>query len=820
MKFFKGFFISLPIALVLWLIIIQVCFGATYYMREDGTAANKAAASSCDAAATSMSVATHNAETFTAGDIIYVCNSGGTYSTTTWNLPSSGTVGVPIRYIGSGGPILAIPTGQIVGFGNNGHSYFEIDNLIFRNTLNVNGFQVLLSGNVAGVKFTGCLFDYGADTDIKTSVVFSDVSTSATAQFEKNSFVNTGGGHNICFNVADTVTGILNLTVYTNVFQLFNIGIISYYPINLDLRNNTFIGATGQCVHIGTSSPQIKIVNNLFDMTPENSKIAVYFTDAAAATIVADPAKLEIDHNGFWRDGGGLANDLRLFVFMGATNQYYFPLPITNYYLDPKFSGPGFAIQAGSYLAMRGDAAELPTSQDNSYVDWSGAHIGAYSNPAITANTITTNKAALHGDSIAYGFGASDDAHAAPAMFQTLTGLTTATNLYASYPGAGVVDGFWMIDQLMTVEHPQIVFSDMGANNVFWGMNPSLATYDNMANMQKLTFDKAKAWGATKVYWTGLTSDQGNPPDNTERDALQAAMETMCESEGISYDNLLGRYKFRSDWATHDVYYHCLDGDGCDIDPHPNDAGHLSIASVMENLYNGRYTYWLADANIGSLQAGTYQHPITAAQFNAITTLPTGSSGHTVSAKGVISSAVDTPSSGASGKVLTMKNIKTTKGLTIDQTYWDAHYCIATNDGGAALTISGTNVNVYNGTFAYASGNGITASETCTIKNTVSYGNTGDDLNIASDKIVSGTNNLFGDSAKAGSGTYTDVAGTQWSINPKFKSATDYHLIPGSPAINAGMTTGVTEDFDGKSVPYSSATDIGAHEYIPTQVHR
>jgi parallel beta-helix repeat protein len=58
------------------------------------------------------------------------------------------------------------------------------------------------------------------------------------------------------------------------------------------------------------------------------------------------------------------------------------------------------------------------------------------------------------------------------------------------------------------------------------------------------------------------------------------------------------------------------------------------------------------------------------------------------------------------------------------------------------------------------------------------------------------------------------------TINPKFKSSTDYHLIPGSPAINAGMTTGLTEDFDGKGVPYSSATDIGAYEYRPTQVHR
>ena len=41
---------------------------ATYYMRADGVAANKAAATSAAAAATSMSVAVHNGETFSAGE--------------------------------------------------------------------------------------------------------------------------------------------------------------------------------------------------------------------------------------------------------------------------------------------------------------------------------------------------------------------------------------------------------------------------------------------------------------------------------------------------------------------------------------------------------------------------------------------------------------------------------------------------------------------------------------------------------------------------------------------------------------------------------
>jgi hypothetical protein len=56
---------------------------------------------------------------------------------------------------------------------------------------------------------------------------------------------------------------------------------------------------------------------------------------------------------------------------------------------------------------------------------------------------------------------------------------------------------------------------------------------------------------------------------------------------------------------------------------------------------------------------------------------------------------------------------------------------------------------------------------------------------------------------------------TPTSADPSFKSSTDFHLNPGSPAIDKGVSTGWTSDYDGNSVPYPSggATDIGAYEY-------
>jgi len=68
------------LSILILLLLASPAWGATYYMRADGTAANKGAANSPNAAATAMSVATHNGETFSAGDIIELSSQGGTFS--------------------------------------------------------------------------------------------------------------------------------------------------------------------------------------------------------------------------------------------------------------------------------------------------------------------------------------------------------------------------------------------------------------------------------------------------------------------------------------------------------------------------------------------------------------------------------------------------------------------------------------------------------------------------------------------------------------------------------------------------------------------
>jgi hypothetical protein len=104
------------------------CSGTTYYMRSDGTAANKAAATSCGAVGTAMDEAGHNAETFSAGDIIYLCDDGGDY-TTKISPPSSGSVDNYITYAAAPGdsPVVDVAAGENYGLVlGSGDTYIKV----------------------------------------------------------------------------------------------------------------------------------------------------------------------------------------------------------------------------------------------------------------------------------------------------------------------------------------------------------------------------------------------------------------------------------------------------------------------------------------------------------------------------------------------------------------------------------------------------------------------------------------------------------------------------------------------------------------------
>jgi len=83
---------------------------------------------------------------------------------------------------------------------------------------------------------------------------------------------------------------------------------------------------------------------------------------------------------------------------------------------------------------------------------------------------------------------------------------------------------------------------------------------------------------------------------------------------------------------------------------------------------------------------------------------------------------------------------------------------------------------------------------------------------------------------ESGYATYPDLSGWQaisrsgstfdphsFTADPLFVDPDNgnFHLRPNSPAIDAGVYVGLTQDFEGNTVPHGLAPDIGAYEYKP-----
>ena len=75
---------------------------------------------------------------------------------------------------------------------------------------------------------------------------------------------------------------------------------------------------------------------------------------------------------------------------------------------------------------------------------------------------------------------------------------------------------------------------------------------------------------------------------------------------------------------------------------------------------------------------------------------------------------------------------------------------------------------------------------------------------------VTGSNNLF-----FGAGPGPSFLAGNLSSDPKFVNlgATNFRLLAGSPAIDAGVNTGIPTDFDGVLRPQGGGFDLGAFEF-------
>jgi len=131
---------------------------------------------------------------------------------------------------------------------------------------------------------------------------------------------------------------------------------------------------------------------------------------------------------------------------------------------------------------------------------------------------------------------------------------------------------------------------------------------------------------------------------------------------------------------------------------------------------------------------------------------------------------------------------------------------ISANDNGIG-TRSENNAQIYNNTITANRGAGVTliGGSNTTVQNNILYSNASGQFTIYSGATYVFSSNLCSSAAN----------GCSVVADPKFVNAAsnDFHVLPGSPAIDSGMLVAlVTTDVDGVARPSGNAYDIGAYE--------
>jgi peptidoglycan/xylan/chitin deacetylase (PgdA/CDA1 family) len=224
----KLFFLLL---ILTWCVPVSTWAANVYYMRVDGTAANKAAATGPETDATKcMSVATHNTQTFSAGDIIYLCSNGGNFTTQILGR-SNGTNGTPIIYEGVGNPTL-INTLSTACFDSYSKNYNTIRYVTIGSSTNIG---IYFEGST-GCKAEYCIVKNCVGKSIKLD---SCPSTIIDNCIVTGSVVNSGSG---IFGAGATTTLTVRNTIIAGCGFVDGYGLENYNAASVTYSNCYIIG--------------------------------------------------------------------------------------------------------------------------------------------------------------------------------------------------------------------------------------------------------------------------------------------------------------------------------------------------------------------------------------------------------------------------------------------------------------------------------------------------------------------------------------------------------------------------------------------------
>ncbi len=150
------------------------------------------------------------------------------------------------------------------------------------------------------------------------------------------------------------------------------------------------------------------------------------------------------------------------------------------------------------------------------------------------------------------------------------------------------------------------------------------------------------------------------------------------------------------------------------------------------------------------------------------------------------------------------------------------------NTGGTTSGVnvqSGGTAEIYNCLFHdnNKNGRGVLNAGTATVKNCIFNNLAAAFVTTNPFTMTLGYNDLYGNTANFGGDGYgpgntNGIAADPLWVHPGEVGDAiddeDFHLLPGSPCINAGTNVGLTTDCAGTTVPQGSAPDMGAYEFL------
>jgi len=215
-------------------------FGATYYMRPDGTATSKEAAMCPCNPANYMSMALHNAETFNPGDIVFM---DGVFS----ELMIPPSSGVTYQPVSGGNPVI---DGTV-------NSLDQVFRCVDKDNVTVDGITftggagiiepMVLFANGTGLTIKNCTITNAERLHLQFRNTVDGVIYGNTIHSSYDPAVNSTRGIFSGQYGADT-WGATNLTIYNNTLYNLQLGINVYYAGNSNIYSNTLHALSGSAI--------------------------------------------------------------------------------------------------------------------------------------------------------------------------------------------------------------------------------------------------------------------------------------------------------------------------------------------------------------------------------------------------------------------------------------------------------------------------------------------------------------------------------------------------------------------------------------------